>query len=64
MSQLESNILSVDFADKRDAIKPTKRVSAVKALEAAAKAHGVILVRKPVELDAKWIAWHKQVVNG
>lgn len=63
--QLESNILSVDFrADARDAVKPSKRVKAVKQLEASAAAHGVVLVRKPVVLDEKWIAWHRSVVNG
>ena len=64
MSQLESNILSVDFAPRPNMPKPSKRVKAVQQLAASAEAHGVVLVRKPVTLDDKWIEWHKAIVNG
>lgn len=64
MSQLESNILSVDFTPAPVMPKASKKVKAVKALEAAAAAAGVVLVRKPVLLDDKWVAWHKAIVNG
>lgn len=61
--QLESNILNVDFTPK--ALPKAKgKVKAVKELEANAARLNVVLVRKPVVLDDKWVAWHKAIVNG
>ena len=57
------NIITLDFKLPK-LPRASKRVAAVKQLEASAKVHGITLVRKPTKLEDKWIEWHRSIVNG